>query len=1127
MLSNWNGAESSWRRFGVQIGVVVLLSALMVFVGIVLNNRQVLEEEMLARSRAYFASIVLTREWNARHGGVFVEKTPGMESNPYLKNPEIQAADGTVYTKKNPALMTREISEIAARHGAFRFHITSLKPINPDNAPDAFERDALLAFEKGVREATVRADDGGRPIFRYMAPLSVEPACLQCHAEQGYTPGDIRGGISVSFDSREIEATAARSGLITGLLFFVTVAAILGAIFLSVTHLRTRLKTSDLRWRFALEGADDGVWDWNLVTGAVFFSSQWKAMLGFAESDLGDTVGDWENRVHPDDLARSHALLESHFRQETPVYVNEHRLRGKDGVYKWILARGKVVEWTDDGKPLRMIGTHADISRQKEIETSLREGEAYMQALLSSVSVGIGIDDLTGRSIKPNPGLARMVGYSPEEMQGRPFTAFTHPDDAEADLTLFTDVALGKRKSYQLEKRYLHKDGRIVWGRLTRSAVTDEFGAILYCVGMVEDINDRKLAEAALQHSEARLKAILDSSPTAIFLKDVERRYLLVNPTYRVFHGLETVEILGRTADDFQTPDQVARTVEEDNRALAGEPLQVFEEVRPNSDGGSRHFTTYKFPVRDAFGAIIGVGGISVDFTQRVRIEEALRDSEEKFRLLVENQTDLLVKVDVEGRFLFVSPSYCRLFGQPETDLLGKTFMPLVHEDDRAATAKAMEALWTPPHTCYLEQRAMTSNGWRWLGWNDSVILDDLGKIKAIIGVGRDITDLKVMERQLVQAQKMEMVGQLTGGIAHDFNNMLQVIQGNLAMARLRVEDDAATLTFIDNAVTAGWRGAKLTQQLLSFSRKQTLFPKVVDPNDLIEGMLNMLGRTLGEDIRIVTGLADDVPPIVVDPSGLENSMLNLAVNARTAMPGGGTLTVTTRVHRLATDLVLGEGDRLPAGDYVEIAVADTGCGMEADVLEHAFEPFFTTKDVGEGSGLGLSMVYGFTHQSAGHLTLESEPGRGTTARLLLPTTTDRPDARKDEPHQAGARKTTGTILVVEDDPNVRQSAVMMLEGLGYDTREAANGADALKILGRNRGIDLLFSDVVMPEGMNGLDLAQEAVRRHPSLKVLLTSGYPESHLQSSGLAGRDIALLAKPYSAEGLSDAIAAALSA
>jgi signal transduction histidine kinase/CheY-like chemotaxis protein len=369
---------------------------------------------------------------------------------------------------------------------------------------------------------------------------------------------------------------------------------------------------------------------------------------------------------------------------------------------------------------------------------------------------------------------------------------------------------------------------------------------------------------------------------------------------------------------------------------------------------------------------------------------------------------------------------------------------------------------------------------------------------------------------QLSQAQKMEAVGQLTGGVAHDFNNLLQVILGNLDAVRRRLQRGEAVPPLdlaqrLDTAVTSGERGARLTQQLLAFARRQPLAPKPLDANKLVGGMSDMLHRTLGETIEIETVLAAGLWPILADPNQLESAVLNLALNARDAMPKGGKLTIETANAYLDDDYA-SQHKEVQAGHYVLIAVSDTGTGMDKDVLGKAFEPFFTTKEM--GTGLGLSQVYGFVKQSGGHVKIYSEPGEGTTVKLYLPQDLTATAVAADHPPEKTVP--TGTpedvILIVEDHAEVRANASEMLRELGYEVAEAPDGLTALRILERSPHVRLLFTDIGLPGGSNGRQLADEAIRRRPGLKVLFTTGYAYNAMVHQGRLDPDIELLPKPF---------------
>jgi PAS domain S-box-containing protein len=504
---------------------------------------------------------------------------------------------------------------------------------------------------------------------------------------------------------------------------------------------------------------------------------------------------------------------------------------------------------------------------------------------------------------------------------------------------------------------------------------------------------------------------------------------------------------------------------------------------------------------------------LDAEVALRKRAKEELRESERKFRSLVEGSIQGIAVIR-DGKLQFANPSYAAIFGyaSPEEILGLPSVNVLFAPDERERLADYRE--WrlrgeSIPSAYEFEGRRKDGSS-IWLENRSTVVLWE-GK-PAVLAAVINVTERKAMERRLAHAHKMEVVGQLAGGTAHDFNNLLQVIQANLELIGLRSNGDAKTMQFQEDAREAVRRGAKLSQQLLAFSRRQTLHPETVDLNGLIERTVGLLKSTLGEDIELDIRLEPGIGSITVDPSGLENAILNIALNARGAMPKGGKLAIQSGTKHLDEEVMTEEGV-LPAGDYTEIAMTDTGCGMSPEVLARAFEPFFTTKEVGVGSGLGLSMVYGFAVQSDGHVTLESGPGKGTTVRMIFPAAAEKAEIKTETRETTPVEAGTGTILVVEDDPSVRRSVMIILDMMGYGIREAEDANAALAILDRDVGIDLIFTDVVMPGGMSGVDLAREAVHRRANLKVLLTSGYAEETLAKADPSGTGFALLRKPYS--------------
>jgi PAS domain S-box-containing protein len=387
---------------------------------------------------------------------------------------------------------------------------------------------------------------------------------------------------------------------------------------------------------------------------------------------------------------------------------------------------------------------------------------------------------------------------------------------------------------------------------------------------------------------------------------------------------------------------------------------------------------------------------------------------------------------------------------------------------------------------------------------NSRPLRDASGTVTGVVVVYQDVTETREIERQLQQAQKLEAVGQLTGGIAHDFNNILTVITGTIGILARAVAPDPMLSSIARMIDDAADRGAELTRRLVAFARRQPLRPHATDINALVVDSAKLLRPTLGEQIAIEPALSETTWPALVDPSQLAGTLINLALNSRDAMPGGGKLTIET------ANVIL-DGATVPPGPYVTIAVHDTGTGIPAAIRDKVFEPFFTTKDVGKGSGLGLSMVYGFVKQSGGHIEIDSDEGQGTTVRLYLPRAAR--SAGMDAPiAMAPIEGGSETVLVVEDDPPVRMAAISQLESLGYSTLSAENAAQALAIIDRGTPLDLLFTDVIMPGGCNGRDLAEAAAKRRPGLRVLFTSGYSEDAIVHHGRLDAGVLLLAKPY---------------
>ena len=489
---------------------------------------------------------------------------------------------------------------------------------------------------------------------------------------------------------------------------------------------------------------------------------------------------------------------------------------------------------------------------------------------------------------------------------------------------------------------------------------------------------------------------------------------------------------------------------------------------------------------------------------------------------IFDTSLDLILVCDKRGTLIRVSPSAKAILGYEPDEMVGHSAREFLHPPDLDNTREEMRRARRGREVRNFECRYVNRKGHpialAWTGvWSETE--------QQHFFIGRDISDRQAIEARLRQAQKMEAIGNLTGGLAHDFNNLLGVIIGNLEILQGAAELTPGGSELLGEALEAALRGAELTRRLLAFARRQQLEPADVAINSLVGGIVALLRRTLGEEISISLDLAEDVWPVHADPAQLEAAIVNLATNARDAMPGGGRLIITTGNRHLDADYAAQYTEVNP-GDYAMIEVSDTGTGVAPDAIDRIFEPFFTTKEQGKGTGLGLSMVFGFIKQSEGHINVYSESGKGTTVRLFLPRRGSGAGpiaAAEAPPHQAGGSE---TVLLVEDNPAMRRVARRQLEALGYRVVEADRAAAALDLLEREK-VDLLFSDVVMPGGIGGFELARRATSRWPGLRVLLTSGFPEARLQDNGEPLAGIRLLSKPYRRDDLARALRDSLDA
>jgi two-component system, cell cycle sensor histidine kinase and response regulator CckA len=1211
------------------------------------------------------------------------------------------------------------------------------------------------------------------------------------------------------------------------------------SVALASNRTRAALEESEERWQFALEGAGDGVWDWNTQTDEVFYSHRWKEMLGYEDSEIGGHLEEWMRLAHPDDIGPVMTALRRHLAGETPLYSSEHRILCRDGTHKWILDRGKVVSRGPDGQPMRAIGTHTDISERKQAERALREYEraveesheliavvdrdyryilanaaycAYMGRTREQV-VGQAVADVVGkvvfeaqiRALLDRAFSGETVGVSVERFHSeagtiRHIAGHYHPvvergvatrviailrdiserveRDRERELTvellrllnqangtldLIRDVtallqsysgceAVGIRlrdgddypyyettgfpAQFIDAERYLCARGpegqllrdevghpvfecmcgNVLCGRFDASRLfftaagsfwsncTTELLASTteadrqartrnrcnaegyesvaliplksggVTLGLLQ-LNDRRQgmftgesialferlagnlagalarrqAETALRRSEEQFRSVWDDSPIGIERYDREGRLLDASPACLAMFGVRDASAVRGFClfDDPNIPGEQKEALHR-GHGVRYQGTFSFDTVRelglyPTSRCGIADLDVLVTPLKDDSGEVIGYLAHIQDISERLSVEEALRDSEHHYRLLADNASDVIWTADLDGRLTYVSPSVERQSGFLASEAFGVSFADIVapeslpqllevfraphdqwgssrwmwdvqiaHKDRSAywaeVTATAMrdedgrvtgvtgasrdiserkraeEALqrseerfrrlaetvpvgieefdsegrltYISPALCRMlgitEEQGIGSQVWdyavdteaarmqvgrslqlqpvpqpwydRYRAADGRVIdvrldwdyrRDGQGHVEGFVTAVSDVTHEKQLQEQLIQAQKMESIGRLAGGVAHDFNNILTAITGYAEFVLDRLEGSPQIQGDVREVLENAERASNLTRQLLAFSRKQVMEMRPVDANELLLNLGKLLHRLIGEHIELEL-LTDSRPTRVqADPAQIEQVLVNLAVNARDAMPAGGHLTISSKTIELAGGHEPTKAP-LPPGTYVVLAVTDTGVGMSAEVLSHLFEPFFTTKEVGKGTGLGLATVYGIVKQHGGDVRVQSEPGSGTTFTVYLPALLSQAPPVVTGPGGPVAGGTE-TILLVEDETVVRTIVKRTLGQLGYRVLDAGDGEEALALVSElDDAPELVITDLVMPR-MGGLELVQRLRASHPGLRALYISGYTEETQALAEATGAGDFYLPKPFSAHAL----------
>jgi len=866
------------------------------------------------------------------------------------------------------------------------------------------------------------------------------------------------------------------------------------------------LRSSEYRLRQILESMPQLVWT-SLPDGSCeYLSPQWIAFTGIpAERQLG--FG-WLDQIHADDRATVLNRWKSALKSRQLLQIT-YRLRRRDGVYRWFDARAVPLH-DADGKISKWFGTNTDVTEQRTASEAMAYRETRLRQTLESMIEGCQIIDFDLRYLYLNAAAAEHARRDRRELIGLRMTD-AYPDLESSEVYDLIRRCMTQRESCRLENTFHYGDGT---SRIFELAIRPVLEGLLL---LTIDVTDRRKAERSLEESARRLQELADAIPQIVWAARPDGSIERLNAVALGYADVRG-DLREWSWERLIHPDDLPAARAAWNKILKTNEPQTVEFRLRRADGEYRWHIARQTAGRDAEGNVVRWYGTCTDVHIQKLVEQQLRRSERRLRTLVTAGSQTTWTFDPQ--LTKADESWLSYTGLAPNDPTGDDFLAVIHPDDRHLADQLRRTAVRNRTSFRQEIRIRRADGeWRNMVTKAAPVLDDFGEIEEWIGQNVDATDQRRLENQLQQSQKIESVGRLAGGIAHDFNNLLTIINGHSALLRSSIAADDRTQESVAAIYEAGRRAAQLTKQLLAVSRTAVVETKLLDLNVSVSNTVALLRRLIGENIEVLTRLAEDLAPVRMDPGQVDQLLMNLVVNARDAMPQGGTLTIDTRNVRL-TDDDAGRYPELLPGRYVQLSVSDTGIGMAADVLARIFDPFFTTKEVGKGTGLGLAVVHGIVKQAGGQITVDSEANRGSTFTIVLPTPAeiaveaDKPIAEQSQPGHE-------TILLIEDDDAVRKITHLSLSSLGYDVLTAVGGREALELLAEHGDkIALVVTDVVMPH-LGGRQVAESARKQLPNLPVLFMSGYTEDAVTHAGVRSPFEAFLQKPFTPRDLANKV------
>jgi two-component system, cell cycle sensor histidine kinase and response regulator CckA len=879
-----------------------------------------------------------------------------------------------------------------------------------------------------------------------------------------------------------------------------------------------KLRASEERLRLAQRVAGIGTFDWDVQTGLSRWTPELERLYGLTPGTFDGRPETFLNLIHPQDRARVAALLQEADR--TGEGEGEWRVVWPDGTVRWLASRWGVSK-DEGGKPDRAFGINLDITERKRAEEKSRKTEVRLQLQIDRMPIGCIVWDKRIRVTQWNPAAERIFGFTAEEVMGRHPSEFMIPAGTRPQLEAIISKLVHGDTTVQSTNRNLTKSGRRISCQWTNTPLKEPDGTLVGVLSMVEDVTERKRNDYARE----LLASIVTSTSDAIISETLEGKITSWNSGAEAIYGYQAKEMIGQSVACLIPPDRSSEFSEILEKTTKPAQTIHLDTVRLRKDGSRVDVSLTVSPIRNRIGGVIGISVIGHDITERKRAEEQVRKASRYTRRLIEASPDPLLTISPDGKITDANFATETVTGLSRERLIGSDFCNYFTEPEQARKAYEHVFEQETVRDYPLAIRDIFGRLTHVL-YNASVFRNEAGEVEGVFAVARDISERRILEEQLLQAQKLEAIGQFAGGIAHDFNNLMSVILGYAGLIQERLSPGHALMQPVEHIRRAADRASGVTRRLLAFSRKQVMRPKLFSINDLVAEVSKMLARFLGENIEVLLKLSPDLARVKADPVQIEQVLMNLAVNARDAMPTGGTLTIATENVELDHDYQKLHAPIVP-GSYVMFSVSDTGIGMSEETRSHLFEPFFTTKGMGEGTGLGLSIVYGVVKQSGGNIWVHSEEGQGTIFKVYLPAHAAAEEMELKPEPQMKPPIDAGTILLVEDEAALAELAQEVLEREGYAVMSAGTAEEALQLARSHPGpVQLLLTDVILRGRTDGIDLAAQLTKERPEIKVLFMSGYSDALTSSGRRFDPHLVLLEKPFSPASLCAKVSEVLS-